>query len=104
MIQQFTLNEKIAIVSILSQIMYADGIIHPKEEEYMDKVYEELGLTINDIDSITNMDIIQAYNILNEMAQKKREYAHSLFVSMAESDGYVHPKEMDVIDKVFRTT
>ena len=104
MIQQFTLNEKIAIVSILSQIMYADGIIHPKEDEYMDKVYEELGLTINDIDSITNMDIIQAYNILNEMAQEKREYAHSLFVSMAESDGYVHPKEMDVIDKVFRTT
>ena len=102
MIQQFTLNEKIAVVSILSQIMYADGIIHPKEEEYMDKVYDELGLTINDIDDITNMDDIQAYIILNEMTISKREYAHSLFLSMAESDGYVHPKEKEIIDRVFK--
>ena len=36
---QLTIIEKFAIVTILSQIMNADGIIHPKEEKYMDKVY-----------------------------------------------------------------
>ena len=46
---QLTIIEKFAIVTILSQIMNADGIIHPKEEEYMDKVYAELGITISDI-------------------------------------------------------
>ena len=103
MIQQFTLNEKLAVVSVLSQIMNADGIIHPKEEEYMDKVYREFGITIEDIELLANMDDIQAYNILNEMSELKREYARSLFVEMAESDGYFHPKESAIIDQVFKS-
>ena len=44
-----TKNEKYAIVNILSQIMKADGIIHPKEEEFMDKVYSDLGITDLDL-------------------------------------------------------
>lgn len=41
---QLTIQQKYAIVAILTQIMNADGVIHPKEEEYMDKVYMELGI------------------------------------------------------------
>ena len=85
---QFTIIEKFAIVTILSQIMKADGIIHPKEEEYMDKVFAELGIKISDMEDITNMD-------------DKKQYAHSLFVSMAEADGYIHPKETEVIDQLW---
>ena len=36
---QLTIQQKYAIVAILTQIMNADGVIHPKEEEYLDKVY-----------------------------------------------------------------
>ena len=98
---QFTMIEKFAIVNILSQIMNADGVIHPKEEEYMDKVYLELGITISDMEDMANMDDIQAWSVINEMQDDKKQYAQSLFASMAEADGYIHPKETEVIDQLW---
>ena len=98
---QFTIIEKFAIVTILSQIMKADGIIHPKEEEYMDKVFAELGIKISDMEEITNMDDIQARAVINEMLDDKKQYAQSLFVSMAEADGYLHPKETEIMDQLW---
>ena len=94
---QLTIIEKFAIVTVLSQIMKADGIIHPKEEEYMDKVFTDLGITISDMEDMANMDDIQAKYIINEMLDDKKQYAHSLFVSMAEADGYIHPKETEIM-------
>ena len=99
--KQFTSIEKFAIVTILSQIMKADGIIHPKEEEYMDKVYTELGIMISDMEDITNMDAIQAKSIINAMQVEKKQFAQSLFVSMAKADGYIHPLETEIIDKLW---
>ncbi len=98
---QLSTIEKFAIVTILSQIMKADGIIHPKEEEYMDMVFAELGITISDMEDMANMDDIQAKCVINEMVDDKKRYAKSLFVSMAESDGYIHPKETELIDQLW---
>lgn len=97
---QLTIIEKFAIVTILLQIMKADGVIHPKEEEYMDKVFAELGVTISDMEDMTNMDDIQAKYVINEMLDYKKQYAQSLFVSMAEADGYLHPLETNIIDQL----
>lgn len=98
---QLTIIEKFAIVTILSQIMNADGIIHPKEEEYMDKVFVELGITISDMEDMTNMDNIQAKSVINAMQDEKKQYAQSLFISMAEADGYIHPLETKVINQIW---
>lgn len=99
--KQLTIIEKFAIVTILSEIMSADGIIHPKEEEYMDKVYAELGILISYMEDMTNMDAIQAKSVLNAMSDEKKQYAQSLFISMAESDGYIHPLETEIIEKLW---
>ena len=99
--KQFTSIEKFAIVTILSQIMKADGIIHPKEEEYMDKVYAEFGIMISDMEDITNMDAIQAKSVINAMQVEKKQYAQSLFVSMAKSDGFIHPLETEIINQLW---
>ena len=98
---QLTIIEKFAIVNILLQIMKADGIIHPKEEEYMDKVFAELGITISDMEDMANLDDIQAKYVINAMQDEKKQYAQSLFVSMAEADGYIHPKETEIMDKLW---
>lgn len=82
--------------------MKADGIIHPKEEEYMDKVYDELGITINDLEDVANIDDLQAKLVIDEMSKENRDYARSLFIGMAESDGYVHPKEAAIIERFFK--
>ena len=98
---QLTIIEKFAIVTILSQIMNADGVIHPNEEEYMDKVYAELGITISDMEDITNMDTTQAKSIINAMLDEKKQSAKFLFISMAKTDGYIHPLEKEIIDKLW---
>ncbi len=98
---KLTKNEKYAIVNILSQIMKADGIIHPKEEEYMDKVYNDLGITITDLEDVANIDDIQSQFIISEMSDENMNFAHTLFLGMAVSDGYMHPKEIEIIDKLF---
>jgi uncharacterized tellurite resistance protein B-like protein len=99
--KQFTAIEKFSIVTILSQIMKADGIIHPKEEEYMDKAYAELGITISDMEDMANIDDDQAKQIILSLSEEQKQYAQSLFVSMAKSDGYVHPKESAIIEQFF---
>jgi len=96
--KQLSIQQKCAIVVILSQIMNADGVIHPKEEEYMDKVYLELGIKIGDIEDITNIDEYQARQIIRDMSEGQRQYSQSLFVSMARCDGFCHPLELKIID------
>lgn len=98
---QLTTIEKFAIVTILLQIMNADGIIHSKEEEYMNKVYAELGIMISDMEDITNMDAFQAKLVINAMQDEKKQYAISLFVSMAKADGYINPLETEIIDHLW---
>jgi uncharacterized tellurite resistance protein B-like protein len=101
MTPQLTINEKFAIVSILSKIMKADGIIHPKEEEYLDGIYKAFGVTINDLEDIANMDDIHAKHCIEKMSIENKEYVRTLFVDMAKCDGYVHPKEMEIISSIF---
>ena len=67
----------------------------------MDKVYTELGIMISDMEDITNMDAIQAKSIINAMQVEKKQFAQSLFVSMAKADGYIHPLETEIIDQLW---
>ncbi len=101
MTPQLTTNEKHAIIAILSEIMKADGIIHPKEEEYLDGIYKAFGITIYDLEDIANIDNIHAKYCIEGMSRENKEYVRALFVDMAECDGNVHPKEMKIISNIF---
>lgn len=98
----FTKIEKYAIINILSCIMKADGIIDPKEEEFMNYIYSSFAITISELEDISSIDAIQAEYIVRRMTDEKKEQVMSLFVGMAKADGYIHPKEKEFIDKIFR--
>ncbi len=36
------------------------------------------------------------------VSAEKKKYAKKLFIDMAESDGYVHPKEAAIIERFFK--
>lgn len=99
----FTTIEKYAIINILLHIMKADGIIHPKEEEYMNLVYSNFGITINDLEDISNIDDIQTKLIVGAMTDEKKAHVHTLLIGMAESDGVIHPKETEIINQIFKS-
>lgn len=95
----FTTIEKYAIIKVLSHIMKADGIIHPKEEEYMDQIYREFSITVKDIEDISNIDDIQTKHIISGLSDVNKAIALALFDRMAKADGFVHPKEIDIINQ-----
>lgn len=97
----FTTIEKYAIIKVLSHIMKADGIIHPKEEEYMNQTYSNFSITINDLEDISNIDDIQTKLIICGMSDTNKSIAQALFVGMAEADGIIHPKESEIINQIF---
>ena len=100
MIPQLEIKEKFAILAILSEIMRADGIIHPKEEEYINNIYKVFGVKINDLEDIDNMECVRAKAILDGMTDNTRNHIRSLFLEMAKCDGYVHPKEIQIINSI----
>ena len=97
----FTIIEKYAIIKVLSHIMKADGFIHPKEEEYMDKTYSDFSITISDLEDISNVDDIQTKLVVSGMSDENKSIAQALFIGMAEADGIIHPKEVEIINRFF---
>lgn len=96
----FTKIEKYAIINILSYIMNADGIIHPKEEEFMNYMYNNLAITISELEDIANMDEIQATLVIRKMADEKKTQVMPIFEGITKADGFIHPKEIEIINKL----
>lgn len=98
--KDFTLTEKYAIINILSAIMEADTVIHPKEVEYMNSVMESLQIVVSDLDHLEIRDFRLDRQIIRDMPTDKRTEAMGLFRKMAEVDGYVDSREIDVINSI----
>ena len=98
--QNYTLSEKYAIINILSAIMEADTIIHPKEIEYMNSVMESLQIVVSDLDHLEMKDFNLDKQTVKRMSAAKRLKAMSLFQKMAEIDGYIDLREIDVINSI----
>lgn len=94
----FTLEQKYAIVTVLTMIMAADSVIHPKESEYLDKVLLNLGITPLDVDQIESFDDGVCLKVFKSLDDEQRSYAQSMFCEMAMSDGRLDPREQFIID------
>ena len=97
--QDYT-TEKYAIINILSTIMEADTVIHPKEIEYMNSIMEKLQIVVSDLDHLEIKDFMLDKQIIREMTSNKRLEAMDIFRRMAEVDGYVDSREIDVINSI----
>lgn len=96
----YTLTEKYAIINILSAIMEADTVIHPKEVEFMNSIMENLQIVVSDLDHLEIRDFRLDRQIIRDMSSDKRAEAMDLFRRMSEVDGYVDSREMDIINSI----
>lgn len=96
--QKFLHNEKYAIVNMLTMIMEADTIIHPKEIEYMDSILTEFAITTNDNEHMDNMDMQLCLAIIKNMSTEKQEAAKNLFTTMAAIDGHIDFREKKLLE------
>lgn len=98
--KEYTLTEKYAIINILSAIMEADTIIHPKEIEYMNNVMQRLQIVISDLDHMEMRDFTLEKQVIKSMDIEKQQEAIALFYGMAEIDGFVDPRELELINSI----
>ncbi len=99
---QFSENEKRTILHILTMIMEADSVIHPKEVEYIKSLMKEFGLSTAEFDHMEMLDFDVLKNEFKMMDLEKQDLAKEYFVEMAKVDGFIHPKETELINKVLK--
>lgn len=99
---QFSENEKRTILHILTMIMEADSVIHPKEVEYIKSLMKEFGLSTAEFDHMEMLDFDVLKNEFMMMDLEKQNMAKEYFVEMAKVDGFIHPKETELINKVLK--
>lgn len=100
MISELNLAEKRVIFYILSMIMKADNILDPAEINFLDSVFEEFQLEINEFDHMDDLSCDELCKQFYLFSPDTKKYANMLFVRMAECDGYIDPRELAIIQKL----
>ena len=93
-------QEKRVIYNILAQIMKADTIINPAEVRFLDEVFYNFNLSIDEFDHMEEVDFDELSLAFSKFTEEKKEYAKQMFVEMSECDGYVDPREISLIEKL----
>lgn len=96
----FSIQEKRVIYNILAQIMKADTIINPAEVRFLDEVFYNFNLSLDEFDHMEEVDFDELSLAFSNFSEEKKEYARQMFVEMSECDGYVDPREISLIEKL----
>lgn len=96
----FSLSEKRTIYQILTLIMKADFILNPAEVSFLDRVFEEFNMSIDEFDHMEDVEFEELASAVSLFSKDKKEYAKRLFMEMAECDGYIDPREVAIIKKL----
>jgi len=95
-----TLNTKRTIFQILVLIMRADLVNREEETSFLDKVFNDFGLTIDEFDHMDGLDFDYLKKEFSTFNEEQKQYARKLFLEMANCDGYADPREMEIIDSL----
>ena len=95
-----SIQEKRVIYNILAQIMKADTIINPAEVRFLDEVFYNFNLSLDEFDHMEEVDFDELSLAFSNFSEEKKEYARQMFVEMSECDGYVDPREKSLIEKL----
>ena len=98
--KNLSLSEKRIIYQILTLVMKADFILHPAEVSFLDRVFQEFNLSIDEFDHMENVEFEELASAFSSFSDDKKDYSKLLFLGMAECDGYVDPRELALIEKL----
>ena len=79
--------------------MNADSIIMDEETAFLDKVFNDFGLSVEEFDHMEELDIDLLHKDFILFSNEKKEYAKDLFLGMSSCDGIIDPRETAIIDK-----
>lgn len=100
-VMDITLQAKRIIFQILVLIMRADSIIKEEEISFLNNVFTEFGLSYDEFDHMDDLDIDYLIREFALLPRDCKAYAKGLFLQMAQCDGFVDPREMAIINKLY---
>ena len=96
----FTHEEKRAISKILGDLIRADGKVDIGEAEVLYEISSELGVNTQIQNEAMQMKSEDAVAKLQSMTDEKRAKVAHFMHTLADADGRLDPKEMEIILKV----
>ncbi len=96
----FSEQEKRTILHLLTMIMEADSVIHPKEVEYIKSVMKNFGLSSAEFDHMDMLDFAVLKKEYSMMNKEKQDFANDIFLNMAKIDGNIHCNERNIINSL----
>jgi uncharacterized tellurite resistance protein B-like protein len=97
---EFSIDERRVILVLLSEVMKADEIIRPEEENCLTSITDSLGTTNEDLDHLDSMDWNKALAAFSKMTKEKRAVAIKMCKDMAMADNDYDKRERFLIDQL----
>lgn len=97
---RFSEQEKRTILHLLTMIMEADSVIHPKEIDYINSLMKDFGLSFAEFDHMDMLDFSTLKNEFYMMSTEKQSIAKEYFMGMAKADGYIHDDEWKILNSL----
>lgn len=96
------ISEKLAIVHVIESLIMADGKVHKGEINSLCRLMDILDFDSNLLVQARSLPTDTYLEILKEMGADKKHELAKILEEVAASDGYVHEKEIEVMNNVFK--
>jgi uncharacterized tellurite resistance protein B-like protein len=100
---KFDISEKLAIVNVIDSVIVADGKVHKGEINALSKLMEVIDFDSNFLIQARTIDTEQSIVILKGMPQEKKDRLVKILEDVALSDGFLHDKENDIINHIYKS-
>lgn len=98
---ELNLAEKLAVVKMIHSMVKADGVVHPKEIDTVKKLMVRIDFDNHQIALAKDIEQDQALAILRKMTHAKKNIVVKALKEIAQSDGFVHEKELELLGRLF---
>lgn len=96
----FNIAEKLALVNAIDSVIVADEFIHKAELAVMNQLMQRIDFDSNFIIQARNITDEQRLLIIKGMSEDKKKALAQILNEVANSDGFFHEKEMELILRI----
>lgn len=92
--EEFSYDAKIAVVKVLTEILYADNIVHEKEVNYLNEIIQLFGLNDDYKTDANNLLTLKALSIIRGLSSIQKGEIAKMMGKMIIVDGVIDYNEV----------
>ncbi len=102
MLEGLSMDEKYAVVKIVTDLIKADGIFHTNEIGFFERFKRSIGFDIAMVETAEDLEVAEALAVLKKMDQASKSIFVELLEKLAEIDGQVHQTERRLLHATYK--